>query len=76
MMDQVRELLAIAGTAARVNVHNHKSLRRPDLFDRIEAVAIIREWPAMDLQDQRIFPGRIEIRRLHDPTFHLALVDR
>ena len=72
MVNQVRELLAIAGTSARIDVHDNVSLGSPDLLDGVEAIAIICKWPAMNFKNQRILLARVKIRRLHNPAFDLA----
>src|SRR5712692_116430 len=74
VVDEVGELFAVAGAAARVGVEHDVTHSGPDLLFEIEAVAVVAEGPAVDFQDQRIFLGGIETGRLNDPALNLALV--
>ena len=42
---------------------------------KIEAIAIVGERAAVNLQDERVFFGGIEIGRLDDPAFDFAFVE-
>src|SRR5262249_43561532 len=76
VMNQVAEFLAVAGAAARVRVEHDVAHGSPGLLLDIEAVAVVRERTTVNLENQRIFLCRIEIRRLDNPAFNLALVLR
>src|SRR6266851_4170589 len=74
VVDEVGELFAVAGAAARVGIEHDVTHGGPDLLFEIEAVAVVTEGPAVDFQDQRIFLGGVEAGRLNDPALNLALV--
>src|SRR5216683_1308921 len=74
VVDEVGELFAVTGAAARVGVEHNVPQRSPDLLFKIETVAIVAEGSAVDFQDQRIFFGGIEAGRLNDPGLNFALV--
>src|ERR1700730_1468668 len=76
VMDKVGKFLAITRAAARICVQNDVTHRGPDLLLEIEAVAVIAEGAAVNLQDQRIFLGGIEIRRGNVPALDFAFVFR
>jgi len=72
-MDEIGKFFAIAGAAARIQIENDITLPQ-HLFFEIETVAIVGEGTAVNLQNERILLGRIEIRRMDDPALDLALV--
>ncbi len=74
MVDQVAELLAVAGAAPGVRVQHHVAGGGVELDLGGERGAVVGEGPAVDLQDQRVRPGRVEARRLHDPALDPAPV--
>ena len=76
VVNQIGEFFAIARAASRVGVQHHVAHRCPHLLFKIEAVTVVRERPAVNLQDERIFLRSVEIRRMNDPALDLALVLR
>src|SRR5262249_1489971 len=74
MMNQIGEFFAVTGAAAGVGVQDNVSARGKELLFEIKTVAIIRKWAAVNLDDQRIFLGRIKVGRLNDPALNFALV--
>ena len=49
-------------------------MRRPELFFKIEAIAVIGKRAAMNLEDQWILFRSVEIRRLDDPALNFAMI--
>src|SRR2546427_743308 len=56
VVDQIAELLAITRATARVDVEDDVVAGRPELLHEVKAVAVVREGPAVDLEDQGVFP--------------------
>ncbi len=75
MVDQVGELRPIGGRAARIDVEHHIAGRRVELIVGGEHRSIARERSAVDLQDQRILLGGLEVRRRDQPGVDGALVE-
>ena len=76
VVEEVAELLAVAGAAARVGVEDDIPGGRHQLHLRREAVAVVGDRAAVDLEDQRIPPAGIEVRRLDDPALDRPAVER
>src|SRR5690349_11193330 len=70
VLNNVAELLAIRGAAARVRIQHHISLCGHPLEFMIEDVAIGGMRSAVNIQDEWILFSRIKIRRLLYPGFH------
>src|ERR1700675_587071 len=68
VLNDVAEILSVAGRAARVDVKYHVALSRHPLKFVIEDPAIGRVWPAVDVENQRIFFLRIEVGWLLNPS--------
>ena len=75
MVDQVAELLAVAGAAPRIRIDDDVPAGRHYLFLGVESPAVVRKRPAVDLQDQRILLRRLEAGGLDDPPLDLSLVE-
>ena len=74
VVDEIGKFFAVAGAAAWIGVEDDVTHRSPDLFFKIEAVAVIAKRAAVNFQDERIFLGGIEIGRLNDPALDFAIV--
>src|SRR5262249_5229116 len=74
VMNEVGKLLAVAGAPARICVQHHVTHGSPNLLFKVEAVAIIPERPTVNLQNERVFLGGVEVWRMNDPTLNLSLV--
>ena len=74
MVNEVGKFFAVAGAAARIGVENDVAAGSQHLFFKVKTVAIVGERTAVNLQNKGILFGRIEIRRVHDPTLNLAIV--
>src|SRR6266852_1014461 len=72
VMDEIGEILAIAGAAAGIGVEHHVPSRGIHLHFEVETVTIVGERTAVNLKNKRIFFGGIEIWRVDDPTLNLA----
>src|SRR4026208_1584026 len=70
--DGIAEGAPIARAAARVGIEHHEAVRGEILEGVIEPRGIGAVGPPMDLQNQRVFPGRVEGRRLDDPALYLG----
>src|SRR5438105_1495182 len=69
-------VLAVRCAAARVRVEHDVSLRgHPHELVRVR-IAVRRVRAAVDLEDQWVFFGRVEIRRLEDPALNLLSIER
>src|SRR5881396_2961781 len=55
-------------TPARVGEEHRVATTREDVEFVEERVAVCRVRPAMDLEDERPLPRRIELARLHEPA--------
>ena len=73
-VDQLGEVLAIAGRAARVRPHGHIAFGGIALDLAAEEGRIHRIRPAMDFEDQREASVSLEVRRQGDPGLDLAAV--
>src|ERR1700676_1610344 len=73
-MDEVGELLAVAGAAARIGVEHDITQGGPDLLFEIEAIAVIAEGSAVNFENKRVFLRGVEARRLNNPALNFALV--
>ena len=76
VVDLVPEVLAIAGAPARVRVEDDVARRGEQLDFRAEAVPVVGERAAVDLEQERILAARVEVRRLHDPALDVEPVMR
>ena len=74
VLDDVAEILAVAGAAARIRIEHDIAFRRHPLKFVIEDITVGRVRPAVDVQNQRIFFCRIEIGRLLHPGLNLLAV--
>src|SRR5579883_2442795 len=74
VVNQIGKFLAVAGAAARVGVEDDVAQGGPDLFFKIEAVAIVAERAAVDFEDKGVFFRGIEIGGMDDPALNLAMV--
>jgi hypothetical protein len=75
LVDQVGELGAVARAAARVGVQHHVALRGVELDLRREVRAVGGEGAAVDLEQQRVALGQIEVGRVDDPALDVAAVE-
>ena len=66
--------LAVAASAARVAEIDHVALRRQEVELVHEKLAILRQRPAVDFQDRRVFLLCVEAGREHDPALQVVLV--
>ena len=64
VVNKIGELFAVTGAAPRVGVKDDIVLGSPDLGVEVEAIAVVREGTAVNLQDQGIFLGGIKTWRL------------
>ena len=76
VMNQIGELLAVAGAAARIHVENHVARGGVQLYFRGKARRVHGERTAVNFQHEGIFLRRIEPGRLHDPALHVAMIGR
>src|SRR5579859_2130554 len=74
VVNEIGELFAVAGAAARIGIENDVAHGSPHLFFKIEAIAVITKRTAVNLENERIFFVGVEIRRLNDPAFDLAAI--
>jgi len=74
VVDEICEILAIAGTSARIYVENHIASGSQHLFFEIETVPVVGKRTAVNFKDKRIFFGSIKIRRVDDPPLDLTIV--
>ena len=74
MVDQVAEFLAVRRAAARVGVQHDVAGRGHRLLLDVEAIAVVREGSAVDLEHQRVAPVGVEAGRLDDPALDLEPV--
>ena len=74
VMDEIGKFLAIAGAAARVDVENHIASASQHLLFEIKTIAIVGEGAAVNFKNERIFLGRIKIRRVNDPALDFTIV--
>ena len=72
VVDQIAELLSVAGAAPRVGVQHHIPGGCVELNLGGEAIAVVGERPAVNFEEQRILVAGIEIGRLHNPTLNAA----
>src|SRR5882762_5109825 len=70
VLNDVAEILPVAGRAARVNVKHDVALGRHPLKFVIEDPAIGGMWSAVDVEDQWIFFLGIEVGRLLNPSLN------
>ena len=75
VLDDVAELLAVAGAAARVGIEHHVALGRHPLELVHEEVAVGRVRAAVDVEDHRVLPARLVVGRLLDPGLDLLPVE-
>src|SRR6266404_5067245 len=75
VLNDVAEILSIAGRTARVDVKHHVALGRHPLKFVIEDPAIGCVWSAVDVEDQWIFLLRIKVGRLLDPSLNWDAVE-
>src|SRR4029077_3231093 len=74
ILNHVPKFLAVTRAAARIRVEHHVTLRCHPLKFMNENVAVRDVWSTMDVQNQRIFLMRIEIRRLLQPCLYAFAV--
>src|SRR5882672_6747317 len=75
VLDDVGELLAVAGTAARIRDQQDEARLRQHLELVKEAGAVHRVRPAVDVEDHRVLAAGIEPRRLDDPALDLPAIE-
>lgn len=75
VVDEIAELLAVARAAARIGIDDDVARRSVRLDLGGESVAVVREGPAVDLENERILPGRVELGRLDDPSLDPPFVE-
>jgi hypothetical protein len=64
VVDEIATFFAVTGAAPRVGVKDDIVLGSPDLGVEVEAIAVVREGTAENMQDQGIFLGGIKTWRL------------
>src|SRR5215469_4561805 len=75
VLNDVTELLAITGRAARVDVENNVAFGGHPLKLMIEDPAVGRVWTTMNVEDKRVFLLRVEVGRLLDPALNTLSVE-
>ena len=75
ILNDVAELLAIAGRAARVDVEHDVAFGGHPLKFMIEDPAVGRVRAAVNVEDERILLLRIEVGRLLDPTLNALAIE-
>ena len=75
VLNDVAEILAVSGAAARIRIQDHVTFCRHPLKFVCEYIAIGRVWAAMDIQDQWVFLGRIKPRWLLHPGLHFLAIE-
>src|SRR5262249_38054649 len=70
VLDDVSELLAVAGTATRIRIEHDVSFRRHPLEFVLEDVAVGRMRSAVNIENQRILLRRIVSRLFLDPALN------
>src|SRR6516165_11419195 len=75
VLNDVSELLAITGRAARVDVENNIAFGGHPLKFMIEDPAVGSVWTAMNVEDKRVLLLRVEVGRLLNPPLNTLSVE-
>src|SRR5260370_41377490 len=73
-VDEVAELLAVAGGAARIGVEHDEAAGGLDLHLMLEADAVHGVRAAVNFENKWILFRRIKVRRLDDPALDILAV--
>src|SRR3989304_759575 len=75
-MDEVPELIAVAGASAGVGIEHDVIPGRHELLFDIESVSVVGEGSAVNLENQRVLSRGVEIRGLQEPALYFPAVLR
>src|SRR5258705_3029066 len=76
ILNDVPKILAVAGAAARIRIKHNVALRCHPLEFVIEYETVSSVWSTVDVQDEWIFFGCIEVGRLLYPRLNTFAVKR